>query len=191
MSTRSTISIKNDDGSIDSVYCHFDGHPDSNGNKLLDNYDTEDKARELINLGDISSLGETIEETEDYYRMRGDPINISHYKPNEIQEYLNDSQDYNYLFDDGMWWVGRYREKKLPLDQIIMERKMENFYPSINEVYHPEWLDFDFDIDDAVPVYLRKEFRKVVRLISTELENEGYQEIQIEDYLKKFIEQIV
>jgi hypothetical protein len=50
----------NEDGSVTSIYCHFDGYPSNNGNILLKHYKTAKKVRELISLGDISSLRENV-----------------------------------------------------------------------------------------------------------------------------------
>ena len=68
MSTRSRIGIKENDGTIRSVYCHFDGYPGGVGRKLVNYYDDPDLASELIDLGDISSLGETVGHAHDFDR---------------------------------------------------------------------------------------------------------------------------
>jgi hypothetical protein len=59
MSTRSRIGILNDDRSVTSIYCHFDGYPSGVGAILVAHYHDTVKVRELISLGDISSLGAT------------------------------------------------------------------------------------------------------------------------------------
>ena len=56
MSTRSRIGILNSDGSIDSVYHHFDGYPEWLGVRLKRNYKTSAKVRALIEGGDISCI---------------------------------------------------------------------------------------------------------------------------------------
>jgi hypothetical protein len=43
------------DGII-SIYCHWDGHIETNGKILFENYNRE-KTEQLIALGNISSLG--------------------------------------------------------------------------------------------------------------------------------------
>jgi len=57
MSTRCRIGIQNNDGTITSIYCHHDGYPSGVGEVLLNNYKTEEKIRELLKLGDLSSIG--------------------------------------------------------------------------------------------------------------------------------------
>lgn len=55
MATRSLIGIKNKDGSISSIYNHFDGYPQGVGVQLALNYG-EKEAKRLIALGNRSSL---------------------------------------------------------------------------------------------------------------------------------------
>jgi len=56
MSTRSVIGIINDDNSVNSVYCHYDGYPTYTGYFLKKFFDTTEKVNNLISSGDISQL---------------------------------------------------------------------------------------------------------------------------------------
>lgn len=69
MGTRSTIGVLNTDGSVTAVYCHWDGYPEHNGKILMENYTTEEKVRELIGLGSISSLGSKIGEQHPFSKF--------------------------------------------------------------------------------------------------------------------------
>lgn len=60
MATRSNIGILNSNGTINSIYCHWDGYPSNNGKILLEYYQDTEKIKKLINGGDISYLGEEI-----------------------------------------------------------------------------------------------------------------------------------
>jgi hypothetical protein len=60
MGTRSTIALEFADGTVQQVYCHWDGYLDNNGVILLQHWSDPFKLRELIDLGDMSSLGERI-----------------------------------------------------------------------------------------------------------------------------------
>lgn len=60
MATRSTIALEYADGTIGQVYCHWDGYLENNGALLRDHYTDPFKLRELIDLGDVSSLREEI-----------------------------------------------------------------------------------------------------------------------------------
>ena len=54
MGTRSRIGKQLADGSILSVYCHYDGYPEFNGRVLRDYFSTNDKVSDLIDGGDMS-----------------------------------------------------------------------------------------------------------------------------------------
>lgn len=60
MATRSTIALEFADGTVQQVYCHWDGYLDNNGAILKEHYTDAFKLRELIDLGDLSSLGSVI-----------------------------------------------------------------------------------------------------------------------------------
>lgn len=70
MSTRSIIAQPCADGSYEGIYCHFDGHPQGVGLTLKEHYLYPEKVNELILGGDISSLGNTIEETVFYTQRK-------------------------------------------------------------------------------------------------------------------------
>jgi len=56
MGTRSTIALEFADGTVEQVYCHWDGYLSNNGQILHKHYSDPFKLRDLIDLGDISSL---------------------------------------------------------------------------------------------------------------------------------------
>jgi hypothetical protein len=60
MGTRNSIGIVNKDGTVETVYCQFDGYPSHNGKILQEHYCTESRVRELLEQGDMSQLGEHI-----------------------------------------------------------------------------------------------------------------------------------
>lgn len=105
MSTRSLIGIVKKDGSIQSIYCHHDGYFEGVGKVLTEDYKDPEKVEALIELGDISSLGETLESTVAYHRDRGEEIS-KHFDPSE-KGFLKSAKglwgEFAYLFDDGMW----------------------------------------------------------------------------------------
>lgn len=70
MSTRCRIGIENKDGTITSIYCHHDGYVENGvGEKLSVYYTDESKIRELMKLGDISSLGTEPVSNPDAWKM--------------------------------------------------------------------------------------------------------------------------
>ena len=82
MSTHSYIAIENKDGSINAVYCHFDGYIKGGvGETLFKHYNKRKLVKQLISHGEISSLGNTINDTDFYHSdYRGQPLVINHYK---------------------------------------------------------------------------------------------------------------
>ena len=109
MGTRSRIGLQLCDDSILSVYCHWDGYPEFNGVKLLEHFNSYEKAAELIDGGDISCLwtnlgwnNETLPTTgPQYYSSRGEVTEPRLDKT--LGEYLSDGEEYAYLFANGEW----------------------------------------------------------------------------------------
>lgn len=74
MATRSSIGILERDGSVESVYCHSDGYPDGVGATLTQWFASEESARGLVALGDLSCVaGATaLDQVRAYHRWRGE-----------------------------------------------------------------------------------------------------------------------
>jgi hypothetical protein len=131
MGTRSRIGIELADGSILSVYSHYDGYPSFNGRVLREFYNTKEKVRKLIDGGDMSCTwtnvgwnNETLPEMGPlHYTMRGESIeNNAPELSKDHGEYLkmsaNADEEYSYLFADGEWicyntrsWDDAFMEK--------------------------------------------------------------------------------
>ena len=108
MATRSRIAIENQDGTITSIYCHWDGGIGTNGERLFQNYTTTELASELIELGDISSLGESTEDTIAYARDRGEELNQTPFDdvPTLFLDGFSSGVEFVYCFTkDGRWLV--------------------------------------------------------------------------------------
>ena len=56
MATRSNIGMKQADGTIKAIYCHWDGYPEGVGATLAEHYKNPAKVEALLNLGDIPNL---------------------------------------------------------------------------------------------------------------------------------------
>ncbi|MGA0384698.1 MAG: hypothetical protein ACO3L1_06990 [Flavobacteriaceae bacterium] len=74
MSTRCHIAKKINEEEAEYIYCHFDGSHIT-AKFLHDNYRDEKKVDQLLNLGDISSLGHDTYHTIAYFRDRGETLN--------------------------------------------------------------------------------------------------------------------
>ena len=136
MATRSYIGIRNLDASVDYIYCHFDGYPSHNGVILTQHYDTYDKVKKLLELGDLSILGNEIGEKQDfddrstrnnnwclaYGRDRNEPNTEA--KNGDFGKLISDqSVDYVYVFD-GDYWEGfdTYSETSVKLYNIEQQK---------------------------------------------------------------------
>lgn len=130
MSTRCRIAIEHD-GKFESIYCHHDGYLEYVGRKLFKHYNTPQKVRELMALGDISSLGNDLpydkQQFEDYtegnfcrpYSLRGedcpskfdDTLKQLYQRTEDCWgEYLYVyMKDYDDIYRWFVWQIGDYR----------------------------------------------------------------------------------
>jgi hypothetical protein len=103
MSTRSRIGIELKDGSVLSVYHHWDGYPEWLGVKLEQLFYNRDLVTELIDGGDMSSCYESDDHPVPmYYSQRGE--NCPPYLDESIDEYLKDGEEFAYLYTRKNVW---------------------------------------------------------------------------------------
>lgn len=117
MGTRSIIAIKNNDGTVTSVNCHWDGYLEHNGRLLTGHYNTEKKARALIEKGNISLLAESIDQPEGHTFNKPVPGYTIFYGRDRNEDdhdpvitaglELDDCCEYYYLFKDGEWYYSK------------------------------------------------------------------------------------
>ena len=124
MATRSTIAMEFADGTVQQIYCHWDGYLEHNGKILFNHYVDPYKTRELIDMGSISSLCNTIEETKQgaYHFWRGEELRVE--KFNDFQDYLAHHQyeDYEYILrKDGHWYVQAHDDAFVMLKSAIAD----------------------------------------------------------------------
>ena len=112
MATRSRIGIELKNGSVLSVYHHWDGYPEWLGRILKTHYNSRSLAAELIDGGDMSACwtkdrwGTEEEATEygpQYYSQRNEdcPPRLDA----DLTEYLlpDGCEEYHYIFRNGEW----------------------------------------------------------------------------------------
>lgn len=115
MSTSAFIIQKINKDCYRGIYCHFDGYEEGVGKTLVEHYQDPVKISELIDLGDISYLGERVHPltnnhtflspeigtTKAYHRDRGEDLLIT-----EVSSLQNlENSDYIYVFEDGIWYI--------------------------------------------------------------------------------------
>ena len=134
MGTRSEIGIVKDDGSIESIFCHYDGYISGVGATLLEFYNTKEKIMALMKCGHLCGLGACPSECirEDwatnvpnfYFKKLGKDF----YGKGSDDNGIGRDFSYLYFFKDGEWMVsywkttrrwGEYKKVVVPLDKAI------------------------------------------------------------------------
>ena len=138
MATRSRIAIENGDGTVRSIYCHWDGYPSNNGRLLKSHYRDRKKVEELIALGDISYLApelrangpHSFESPADgvvvaYHRDRGEDYNAPEETSSIAAFAKSDIEEYGYVFTkEGQWlFIDGHKNsagrRPVPLEEVI------------------------------------------------------------------------
>ena len=136
MGTRSTIALEFADGTVQQVYCHWDGYLSFNGRILQESYDSS-KANQLVALGDLSSLRRDIGEkhafssfdlpaeeveafktlTENwctfYGRDRGEKHTewkVAQNFETFLEQCNHCGAEYYYVMENGQWYYGSMHE---------------------------------------------------------------------------------
>lgn len=134
MGTRSSITVKCNDGKFRTVYCHWDGYISWNGRYLVTHYNSQEQAETLVRLGDISSLRSRIatldEITEHTFEKPLDDVTVPYslrgdVTPDKPRDKLMDSiecrvgiQPYNYVYD-GRWYLLRTNGSESAMFDLI------------------------------------------------------------------------
>lgn len=153
MATRSTIAMEYADGTVGQVYCHWDGYLEHNGMILYKHYVDPFKTRDLLDQGDISSLGVVVGDkhpfspfgaddsdkaahdaakeagaTTFYGRDRGETgIEQKMFKDFADYEKNFQHEEYAYILrKDGNWYVKQYDRPFELLADALAEQLREN-----------------------------------------------------------------
>ena len=110
-----------DNGNVLQIYCHWDGYPEGVGQDLLKDFNSYDKALELILEGDHSTPYEP-------YTGRGEDW-VSN-RPDQRTEPIC-YEEYLYVFKDGEW--------KMPTENDDYEDLVdEDGYVNLNDYLNPK-----------------------------------------------------
>ena len=130
MGTHSRIGVMHGD-KVKSVYCHWDGYLEHNGQVLEQYYDSA-KANNLVALGDMSTLRPQIGEKHAFSQFDLPPEEVEAYKEltqdwctfygrdrgelstwkvaNTFEEFLEQADgcgaEFYYIMKDGVWYCG-------------------------------------------------------------------------------------
>ena len=143
MGTHSRIGVMHGD-KVKSVYCHYDGYLEHNGQVLAQYYDSA-KANNLVALGDMSTLRPQIGEKHAFSQFDLPPEEVEAYKEltrdwctfygrdrgevsvwkvaNTFEEFLEQADgcgaEFYYIMKDGVWYVGTTYENTHPLSKRL------------------------------------------------------------------------
>ena len=152
MSTNSLVAILNKDNTVTSSYVHYDGYTTGVGERLLEDYNSEERANDLAwCLGYASSLRETISESHDDRANSDEAVTYESYEA--FEEFIRESSylEYVYVWDchSDKWMVASWETTR-------------------KEVFTGEGRDYEFDstwngFENLVTVYVREGRSTVTR----------------------------
>jgi len=105
MATRSRIAVELDNGTVKSVYCHWDGYPDGVGNDLLNmRFSSTSEVEDFIDEGSRSTVDEPY--YVKYGKSRGEELEEPDVHTSANEYFNGDIEEYGYLFTkEGEWHV--------------------------------------------------------------------------------------
>lgn len=106
MGTRAYIGLKEDDGTVNAVYCGHDGYPEHTFETLVAHYNSKEKANALIARGQLSCVHDNMDDILFYAENGREELSIE--KFNSVDEYFAEMSsdvciEYVYLFENGSW----------------------------------------------------------------------------------------
>lgn len=149
MSTRGHVAIK-ENGKYKYIYNHNDSYISELGKTLFNYYNNMNKVKELIDLGDTSHIGTTINNYAKTYR-RYCEVHI----PNK--KYRSETVAY---FRDGNRWED-YNGQKLTYEQCVA-RETED----INEVLQQEFV-YIYDVEENKWYVARENEKYILKELET------------------------
>ena len=131
MGTRSTIALEYADGTVDQIYCHWDGYLEHNGVILEKHYKDPFVLQKVMDLGDMSSLGERIgsqhafekapEGECTFYKRDRNESGCSAKRFKSFADYKANHQyeEYEYILRNiegkAVWFVADHNDRYMPL----------------------------------------------------------------------------
>jgi hypothetical protein len=176
MATRSRIALEtlNEQGKIiiKSIYCHWDGYPDYNGKILFTYYNDRNKVEKLINLGDLSILNATLQDTVAYHRDKKEEYSLPK-EHSSLEDFIkSDIEEYGYLFTLNNEWIlidGHTNERKIiPLinELTFLDKNTINFLIKLRVKY----IDSDIDTKQIEDIHLKIKNEFINNFYSYEVE---------------------
>tara|TARA_R110000772_G_scaffold227331_1_gene338062 strand:+ start:534 stop:881 length:348 start_codon:yes stop_codon:yes gene_type:complete len=100
MATRSRIAVELQDGTVKSVYCHWDGGPDGVGQDLLNkHFSSTGEVEDFIDEGSRSTVDES-------YYEKGEKLEEPEVHASADEYFNGDIEQYGYMYNkEGIWMV--------------------------------------------------------------------------------------
>ena len=86
------------------MYCHYDGYLDHNGRMLLEHYNSEEDAQDLVDNGYASSLQPTVKEINEK-RVHFDKPEAYKSLGNYMRNVDTLFIEFIYLWRNNQWWI--------------------------------------------------------------------------------------
>ena len=187
MATRATIGYLNPSNSITTTYNHYDGYPESLGVALKTHYATDEKAKEVANMGYISYIDVETGEIEANNTERPVTVGGGDDLVSTLQYFKDQASegDYAYL------WSPSAEEWLFAPTAMKMEDFVDAFALGIDPPYEDDMADYD-TIDNMEEGYKAKwkNFLNENTVDETEFNflktilGKKYSDSEIETYLK-------
>jgi len=119
MATRSFIGKVQEDGTIQALYCHYDGYPENTGIMLVKHYNNPEQVDELLSKSDLRGIYGPIQDVEELSdgEAAKEFDSIGGYT-----HYARDSwAEYTYLYQNGSWSCLDYDDTPIDLYRLLEE----------------------------------------------------------------------
>ena len=164
MATRALIGFIDDNRNLVATYNHYDGYPEYLGKVLDKHFNSDDKAKEVANVGYISSIDIDTGDIDSKYKespeveeLMGDPYEAGLQIGSLVDEF---GGDYGYVWFNGKWHMvknsgianmAKALEDKLEDGRTFMS--IDENDDVMEEGYEAKWANFlneakkvDFDV---------------------------------------------
>ena len=146
MSTNSLVAYMNKDWEVTSSYVHYDGYTTGVGERLLENYNSKEKAFELATtLGYASGLSETVEKSHVDRANTDEPVVYENYL--DFEEHIRESSYLEYVYvwveSEEKWQVATWENTKVdtPSEEGYEFLYNWNGFEDLNEVFVREGVE--------------------------------------------------
>ena len=188
MATRALIGYLDDNKSFTTTYNHYDGNPEYLGKKLKEFYNSDLKAKEIANVGYISSVEED-GEINSKYNEEPDTISLDDEAFSagmQIGEQMKDyGVDYGYVYFNDEWNTVKNgslasiaNQLEEPLGEsgmfIVDENKKEENI--MEQGYEAKWAKF---LNEAEGV----DFSVIKRYIQDDLKRGDKEDLELDTYM--------